>query len=229
MNQLDVWICRWYRVLRPLPLLIFCVAVPIGLGATWWSTASCVLGVVFFVALVLRYQPRHFEPAWREMAQQLGVEFVPRLGDGAAFVRGEINGRFITLTPHNPLPKWNQPAQTVIQVALDNSPYRFSFYNASPKEREARATFNKRRGIGVPELDARFVFQGGEERPLTPIFTSDLTRQLARIGDSPTQQRITVEANQLTYRANGILLKVNSLVFLIELMAQLAGAVETGD
>lgn len=222
----DQWLCMRYRTLRPLVFLIPCVALPLLWGAAWQSAVSVVAGILLFAGFVWRYQPRHYEPAWRRVAQRLALDFVPRQGKRGAFVQGRVNGRFLTLTAHNPLPGWKQTSQTVIVVELKQTRYRFNFYTASRHERDARAVLGRDGGLGIAELDAHFVFQYEETASAAPLFDEALARRFARIGGASAQQRITVEPQRLAYRASSILLNPDSLVFLIELMVALADRVE---
>lgn len=226
LSRFDEWVCKRYRVLRLFTFLFPTVAVPLYFGATWPSAVSVVAGVLLFVWFMRRYQPRHYEPAWRRVAQQLDLEFVPRMETEGAFLRGWVDGRFLTLTAHHPLPKWSQSSFTRITVELVQTRYQFELSTASRHEQSARATLQRERGVGNPLIDPLFIFQNSTPAPIAPLFDDTMAHQLARIGNSPTQQRIRVDTQRLTYRASGILLNPNSLVFLLKLMAALAQRVE---
>ena len=224
------FLCRQYRRLRPFIFLIPCVALPLYFGAGWISGISFGLGLLLFGGFVLAVQPRHYEPAWREVAQKAGLEFVERADEDGAFLRGVVNGRSTTLIAQNPLPRWHQTAQTELQVAF-NQPHfhQFTLTSTTKRERDARKLYNMSSGIGILELDTLFVFHNQTDQPLTPLFTNDLTTQLTRIGYSDTPQQIAVTSTHLTYTAQSILLNQQTLLFLIEMLATFAEAVETNN
>jgi len=221
------FICRQYRRLRPFIFLIPCVALPLYFGASWISGISLGLGLMLFASFVVIFQPRHYEPAWREVAQKAGLDFVERHGENGAFLRGTGNGRFLTLTAQNPLPRWHQTAQTELKVAF-NQPqsHQFTLTSTTQRERDARQLYNINSGIGIPELDTLFAFQSHTDQPIKPIFTDELATQLARIGHSDTTQQIEVTGTHLTYTAQSILLNQQTVLFLIELMGNFAERIE---
>lgn len=226
--KIEGWICNYFRMMRTIVFFIPAVMVPLWLGPTIWSALSVIGGFLLFGLFMWRYQPRHFEPAWQQLADQLQLRFVPRTADSVAFVEGEINGRYLKLYPQNPLPKWNQPSQTILQVNIKNPQgHEFTFYNPSKREQDTRMANNIQSAIGVPKIDAHFVFMHHTDLPFAQIFSDPFATQLARIAPSTTHQRIRLEGDALTYEANGILINPNSLRFVIELMVELGERVET--
>lgn len=227
MTPFEHWICRQYKLLRLIIFLISCVAVPLWLGATVWTAVSILVGLAITIWFVRRYQPRHFEPAWQQVAHRLGLRFVPPSDGQPACIEGEMNGRFLTLTPHNALPSWHHPSQTVLTVEIHNGCCELHFFNPTRHRRSSQSPLEGRTGVGHPQLDALFVFSHAQSADFSSLFTDELAEQLGRIGSSPTPQRITLTPQQLTYQANGILLNVNSLIFIIELMLRVAERAET--
>ena len=225
-----VFVCRQYRRLRPFLFLIPCVALPLYFGASWLSGVSFGVGLLLFVGFVVTIQPRHYEPAWREVSREAGLDFVERDGREGAYVRGVINGRSLTLTAQNPLPRWDQTAQTNLQITFTQPHlHQFTLTSTTQRERDARQLYNISGGSGIPKLDALFAFQNQSEQAITTIFTDDLTTQLTRIGYSDTTQQIEVTPIHLNYTAQSILLNQRTLSFLLELMGALAEAIETNN
>ncbi len=228
MAGVTTWVLKHYRQLRPFIFLVPCVAIPLILGATWLSGVSVLLGLLLFISFVIIVQPRHYEPAWQAVAEQANLKFVPSKGRQNTNVDGVINGRMITLTAKNPLPKWNQTAETEIKVSFSQKQqHHFSLTSTNRREREARQLYQINSGIGIPKLDALFVFQNQTKQLIDSLFTKELTNQLVRIGDSDTVQKIEITPTHLCYTAQAILLKQSTLLFLIQLMSDLAERVET--
>ena len=222
--------CRQYRQLRSFFFLIPCVALPLYFGAGWISGVSFGLGILLFGGFVLTIQPRHYEPAWQDVAQKAGLDFLERNENRGAYIRGMVNGHSTTLTAQNPLPRWHQTAQTKLKVEFKlPQSHQFILTSTTQRERDARELYNISNGISISDLDRLFVVQNQTDQPLNPIFTSELTTQLARIGHSDTTQQIEVTPIYLTYTAQSILLNQQTLLFLIELMVALAEKVETNN
>ncbi|MEM7333185.1 MAG: hypothetical protein AAF490_13940 [Chloroflexota bacterium] len=221
------WICRHYRRLRPFIFLIPCVGLPLFFGATWISSVSLLLGLLLFSVFVWNIQPRHYEPAWQEVAQKAGLEFMTRTKEAGAYVMGVINGRKLNLTAQNPLPSLSQTPQTRLAIDLNGEQiHSFTLTSTNKRERDARKLYNLNNGIGILELDELFTFKNQTDHPIAPLFTDALTQQLARIGHSETDQTIELTPTQIIYTAQSILLNQQTLIFLIGLMGELADRVE---
>ena len=178
------------------------------------------MGVVIVVVVVgFALARRHRDTAWKQLATELGAEFIDGGLLHSSKVQAHINQWTVTLDSYSVPSGDSSTTYTRLKSTLENKDgFQFTLFREGLVARLDKALGLKDIEIGVPDFDHDFVIQGNNEAKLRALFADVKIRQLIQ-----EQRRITlgIKGNELHFEAQGVIRDGPRLKSLFELFAAL--------
>lgn len=194
------------------------------------STGS-IVGVVFGAVLLVAFviwsvvAARARTTAWRQLANDLGAEFVP----GGLFRGSKVVARAghatVTLDTYSIPSGDSSTTYTRIRAPLQNRDgFQFRVFREGLVGKIDKALGMQDLEIGIPEFDDVFVVQANDETKVRALLSNAKTRELIQ-GEPGLHIRIT-KNNELHFEEKGVLSNLTRLKSLFELFFDILSRLE---
>jgi hypothetical protein len=184
------------------------------------SFAVVWMGVVVVIVVVgILLTRRQRDTAWKQLAAELGAEFIDGGVLHSSKVQAHVKQWTITLDAYSVPSGDSNTTYTRLKSTLENKDgFQFTLFREGLVARLDKALGLKDIEIGVSDFDHDFVIQGNDETKLRALLADARVRQLIQ-----EQRRITlgIKGNELHFEAQGVIREVPRLKSLFELFTAL--------
>jgi hypothetical protein len=185
------------------------------------AIAGLILTGIFLMAViawaVLSRQAR--DAAWKQLAAELGGEFLP----GGLFRGGKVQAHIgewtVTLDTYSVPSGDSNTTYTRVTAPLENKEgLQFAIFREGLVAKLDKKLGMKDIEIAVPDFDREFVIQGNNETKLRSLLANAKIRQLIQ---AQPRIRLGLKDNRLRYEAQGVIRDVPRLKSLFELFGEI--------
>jgi hypothetical protein len=161
---------------------------------------------------------------WRQLASEIGAEYVESGLFGASQVKAHIKDWIITLDTHSVSSGDSGELYTRMSASFQNkSELQFTVFRAGIVSKLDKALGTKQINIGDPDFDRNLVVRGKNEAQVQAFFTNQKIRQMIQAQPSI---RLNVTGNALLFETQGFIKDVERLKSLFELFKEVLNQLE---
>jgi len=188
-------------------------------------TAVIYMGaLVLVVALWLLYFRRRRDDAWRQLARELGAEFIPGGLFRTSKVQSHIKAWTVTLDSYSvPSGDSNTTYTRIIAPLLKKDGFQFWVFRTGLVARLDKKLGMQDIEIGDVNFDHDFTVQGNDEARIRSLLANVSIRQLIQ---AQKRIRLGVRKDELYFEAQGLIKDVERLKSLFELFREVLGQLE---
>jgi len=189
---------------------------------TWAVIFTIAIVVIVVAAFIIQRQQR--DNAWKQLATDVGGEFISGGAFRASKVQAHIKQWTLTLDTYTLSAGDSTTTFTRLRSGLQNKVgLQFKLFREGLVGKLDKALGGQDIEIGVPDFDDAFVIQGSDPARMQALLTDVKIRQLIQGQRSIT---LTLKGDELRFEASGVIKDIPRLKSLFELFGELLNRLE---